>query len=147
MPMPRRAFLTLSLSALAACGRKSAEVPRGETVYIDRLVDKYAALYDMPPSLIHRVIRRESGYNAAARNGPYYGLLQILPQTARQMGYNGPPNGLLDADTNLRYAGRYLRGAWIVSNGSQDRAVYWFAHGYYYEAKRRGLLQQTGLRS
>lgn len=147
MPMPRRAFLTLSLSALAACGRKPAEVPRGETVYIDRLVDKYAALYDMPPSLIHRVIRRESGYNAAARNGPYYGLLQILPQTARQMGYNGPPNGLLDADTNLRYAGRYLRGAWIVSNGSQDRAVYWFAHGYYYEAKRRGLLQQTGLRS
>ena len=63
------------------------------------------------------------------------------------MGYNGPASGLLNAETNLIYAGRYLRGAWLVSGGSQDRAVYWYAHGYYYEAKRRGLLQETGLRA
>ena len=148
MPMQRRVFLTFALSALAACGRKPVEASyRGETPEMDRLVDKYAALYQIPASLIHRVIRRESGYNPAARNGPYYGLLQILPQTARTMGYNGPPSGLLDAETNLKYGGKYLRGAWIVANGSQDRAIYWYAQGYYYEAKRRGLLQQTALRS
>ncbi len=148
MPIHRRAFLTLGLAALAACGRQPAAPPpvaRGETLAMDRLVNKYAELYQMPASLIHRVIRRESGYNAAARNGPYYGLLQILPQTAHQMGYYGPPSGLLDAETNMKYAGKYLRGAWLVSHRNEDKAVYWYSHGYYYEAKRQGLLGQTGL--
>ena len=99
----------------------------------------------IPPALLHRVIQRESGYNPAARNGPYYGLMQILPQTAGTMGYRGTPEGLLDAETNLQYAGKYLRGAWLVSGGSEDRAVMWYAKGYYYEAKRLGLLEETGL--
>ena len=101
------------------------------------LIRKYARIHDIPESLLHRVIQRESDYNPAARNGPYYGLMQILPQTARTMGYRGAPSGLLDAETNLMYAGRYLRGAWLVSHGSESRAVMWYAKGYYYEAKRR----------
>ena len=148
MPIQRRDFLGLALCGLAACGRRpEPQSSRGETLAMDDLVEKYAKIYDMPPSLIHRVIRRESGYNPAARNGPYYGLMQILPQTARQMGHSGPPSSLLDAETNLKYAGKYLRGAWLVSRGNQDKAVYWYAHGYYYEAKRLGLLKETGLRS
>ena len=147
MPIHRRAFLTLSLSALAACSHRPAETFHGETPEMDRLVAKYAALYNMPPGLLHRVIRRESGYNPDARHGPYYGLMQILPQTARTMGYEGPSSGLLDAETNLKYAGKYLRGAWLVSRGNPDRAVKWYANGYYYEAKRMGLLEETGLRS
>ncbi len=101
----------------------------------------------MPRSLVHRVVHRESRYNPAARNGPYWGLMQILPQTARTMGHKGPPSELLDAETNLRYAVKYLRGAWIVADGSEDRAVMWYAKGYYYEAKRRGVLRETGLRA
>ena len=85
------------------------------------LIRKYAGIHDIPESLLHRVIQRESDYNAAARNGPYYGLMQILPQTARTMGYHGSPSGLLDAETNLKYAGKYLRGAWLVSHGSEAR--------------------------
>lgn len=148
MPIPRRAFFSLTLGALAACGQRTPPQSfRGETPEMDRLVAQYATLYGMPASLLHRIIRRESGYNATARNGNYYGLMQIMPQTARTMGYTGPPGGLLDAETNLKYAGKYLAGAWMVSYGSQDKAVYWYSHGYYYEAKRQGLLVQTGLRS
>jgi soluble lytic murein transglycosylase-like protein len=148
MPIHRRDVLVLGLSALAACGKRPApQSYQGETPEMDLLVAKYARIHDMPASLIHRIIRRESGYNPAARNGPYYGLMQILPQTAHTMGYNGPAEGLLDAETNLKYAGKYLRGAWLVSHGNQDKAVYWYAHGYYYEAKRMGLLEETGLRS
>ena len=73
--------------------------------------------------------------------------MQILPQTAQTMGYRGAPEGLLDAETNLRYAGRYLRGAWLVADGDEDEAVMWYARGYYYEAKRKGLLEETGLRA
>ncbi|SEB71594.1 Transglycosylase SLT domain-containing protein [Rhodobacter sp. 24-YEA-8] len=140
--------------ALVACSRRQPAGPSssqglnaGETPEMRALIRKYAAEHQIPESLLHRMIRRESGYNPAARNGPYYGLLQIHPQTARTMGYNGPPEGLLNAETNLRYAGKYLRGAWMVSDGSQDRAEKWYANGYYYEAKRRGILRETGLKS
>ena len=61
------------------------------------------------------------------------------------MGFRGQPSDLLDAETNLTYAVRYLRGAWLVSDGDMDRAVMWYARGYYFEAKRRGLLRETGL--
>ena len=153
MPIPRRAFLCLSLAGLAACSLAACslkepaaeKLPPGRTPAMDRLVDKYAKIYDMPASLIHRVIQRESKYDPQARNGPYYGLMQILPQTAKTMGFSGPAAGLLDAETNLKYAGKYLRGAWLLSHGSQSKAVYWYAHGYYYEAKRRKMLKETGL--
>lgn len=148
----RHVILFSGAAALAACGRRAAPVSRapmapGATPEMMALVSKYAAIHDIPESLLHRVIQRESGYNPGARNGPYYGLMQILPQTAKTMGYEGPPEGLLDAETNLMYAGKYLRGAWMVSGGSEDRAVMWYAKGYYYEAKRLGLLEETGLRT
>jgi soluble lytic murein transglycosylase-like protein len=154
MPLTRRHLLITALPlALAACTppRRPPErdhgLDGGATPQMRALIGKYAALYDMPESLIHRVIQRESRYNPAARNGPYYGLMQIHPRTAQTMGYKGPPEGLLDAETNLIYAGKYLRGAWIVSRGNQDRAVMWYAKGYYYEAKRLGLLRETGLKA
>ena len=119
----------------------------GATPELRRMIAYYAAEYDVPVTLVHRVVQRESGYRAGARNGPYYGLMQILPGTARTMGYRGGANGLLDAETNLKYGVKYLRGAWMVSGGSEAKAVMWYAKGYYYEAKRLGLLEETGLRS
>ena len=71
--------------------------------------------------------------------------MQIRHATARGMGYEGPARGLLDAETNLRYAVKYLRGAWLVAKGDMDRAVRFYASGYYYDAKRMGLLDETGL--
>ena len=152
--LPRRAALLLMLGALAACGRRNpGDAGRGrgdlypnETPELRRLIEASARRNDVPVSLVQRVILRESSHNPAARNGPYYGLMQILPQTAQTMGYRGQPSGLLDAETNLTYGVKYLRGAWLLSNGSQDRAVMWYAKGYYYEAKRRGMLEETGLR-
>ncbi|OYU39067.1 MAG: lytic transglycosylase [Pseudorhodobacter sp. PARRP1] len=154
MPLSRRALLSLSLGtlALAACGgRKPPTAPAlppasGDTPQMHALIAKWAKIHGVPETLLHRQIRKESGYNPAARNGPYYGLLQIHPRTAATMGYRGPAEGLLDAETNLHYAGKYLRGAWLVSRGNEDRAMMWYAKGYYYEAKRMGLLDETGLR-
>lgn len=151
--LPRRTvILGLALFPLAACAAKPKQrVARrdlysGETPELRALINRVAAENQIPASLVHRVVQRESGYNPRARNGPYYGLMQILPQTAATMGYRGPASGLLDAETNLKYAVKYLRGAWLVSDGSEDRAVMWYAKGYYYEAKRRGMLEETGLR-
>ncbi|MFV0359792.1 transglycosylase SLT domain-containing protein [Tropicimonas sp.] len=125
---------------------RQASVYPNQTPELNRLIDRYATFYGVPPDLVHRVVIRESRYQPGARNGPYYGLMQILPQTARTMGHRGAPGELLDAETNLKYAVKYLRGAWLVSDGNRDEAVGWYARGYYYEAKRLGLLEETGLR-
>lgn len=151
MLLSRRATLSLGLSALtlAACGhhdRAPEPMEPGNTPEMRAKIKHWSRELDVPESLMHRVVKRESNYNPAARNGPYYGLMQILPQTARTMGYEGPDSGLLDADTNLHYGGRYLRGAWLVSHHNEDRAIKWYSQGYYYEAKRQGLLEETGLR-
>jgi hypothetical protein len=41
---------------------------------------------------------------------------------------------------------KYLRGAWLVSGGDESEAIGWYARGYYYEARNRCLLVETGLR-
>ncbi|WP_438990576.1 transglycosylase SLT domain-containing protein [Lentibacter sp.] len=158
----RRAALLLMIGAglVTACGRGAparAPVPApppvdalplypNETPELRALINQYADLYELPRPLLHKLAIRESTHNPATRNGPYYGLLQILPATARSMGHEGPPESLLDAETNLKYAGKYLRGAWLLSDGDMDTAISWYARGYYYEAKRRGMLVKTGLR-
>ncbi|WP_205320139.1 lytic transglycosylase domain-containing protein [Notoacmeibacter marinus] len=113
---------------------------------LEPLIAYYAAKHNIPESLLHRVVTRESRYRPKARNGPYWGLMQIRHDTARTMGYRGSASGLLDPATNMEYAGRYLRGAWLLANGSEKRAVRLYASGYYYVAKRRGMLCETGLR-
>jgi len=146
--------LPLALLVLAACG-SGPEVAGRAVTELDRYpaaspeliarIDRAADEHGVPRALMHRVVQRESGYRPGARNGPYWGLMQVLPQTARTMGFRGEPAQLLDPEVNLRYAGRYLRGAWLVSDGNMDRAVQWYASGYYYEARNRCLLVATGL--
>ena len=118
----------------------------GETAELRVMINETADAQGVPRSLVHRVIQRESDYRPRARNGPYYGLMQILPATARQMGFRGKPSDLLDAQTNLTYAVKYLRGAWMVSDEIESKAVMWYARGYYYEARNRCVLAETGLR-
>src|SRR6187402_3918175 len=48
---------------------------------LDGLISRYAIIYNVPESLVRRVIQRESGYNPRARNGPYLGLMQIRHDT------------------------------------------------------------------
>ncbi len=146
------------LAALAGCGaaspppqndppaqQYSAPLYPNETPQLRAQIIAAAQKHDVPVALVQRVIVRESTHRPWARNGPYYGLMQILPATARGMGYEGPAEGLLDAQTNLHFAVKYLRGAWLLADGSYDEAVKWYARGYYYEAKRRGMLEETGL--
>lgn len=155
--LPRRSALALLAAApLAACSSRNDRLSSrnepfspplypNETPELRALINKWADFYGLPRELVHKLAIRESTHRPWAVNRPYYGLLQILPATARSMGYQGSPAGLLDADTNLRYAGKYLRGAWLLSDGDQQRAIHLYAKGYYYEAKKRGMLVETGL--
>lgn len=111
-----------------------------ERTAIDALVEQHAKAHGVPGELVHRIIKRESGYNPRAANQGNFGLMQIRYETARSMGYTGPLSGLLDANVNLTYAVPYLANALRVAAGNSDRAVSLYSRGYYYEAKRKGLL-------
>jgi soluble lytic murein transglycosylase-like protein len=105
------------------------------------MVASHAAANGVPVELVHRVIMRESRYNPRAVHSGNYGMMQIKLQTARGLGYTGTAQGLLDPETNLTYAVKYLAGAYRVANGNANRAVSYYARGYYYAAKRQGLMQ------
>jgi soluble lytic murein transglycosylase-like protein len=110
---------------------------------LDLLISKYAAANNVPEVLLRRIIKRESGGNPRVISKGNYGLMQIRLGTARAMGYRGSAAGLLDTETNMTYAVKYLAGAYRAANGNSDRAVHYYAAGYYYAAKRKGLLNGT----
>ena len=105
----------------------------------EQMVASHAAANGVPAELVHRVIVRESRYNPRAVSKGNYGMMQIKLATARGLGYTGTAQGLLDPETNLTYAVKYLAGAYRVAGGNHNRAVSYYAGGYYYAAKRQGL--------
>ncbi|WP_017965119.1 lytic transglycosylase domain-containing protein [Rhizobium leguminosarum] len=116
------------------------DAPTVEKSFVTKLIAKYSKLYEIPETLLHRIVHRESRYNPKAYNKRgYFGLMQIKYNTAKSMGYDGAPGGLFDAETNIKYAAKYLRGAWLVSDSKEDDAVRLYARGYYYDAKRKGM--------
>jgi soluble lytic murein transglycosylase-like protein len=106
---------------------------------LDTLIARHAAANSLPEDLVRRVIKRESGGNPRVVSAGNYGLMQIKLATARSMGYTGSAAGLLDADTNMTYAVKYLAGAYRVANGNLNQAVHYYAAGYYYAAKNKGM--------
>ena len=111
--------------------------------HFDDLISKHAMVYGLPQELVHRVVKRESRYNPLAVNNGNYGIMQIRLGTARAMGYSGDAEGLLDPDTNMTYAVKYLAGAYRAAGCDPDRAMRLYSTGYYAEAKRLGFSPYT----
>ncbi len=111
---------------------------------LDALIVRHAAANNVPEDLIRRVIKRESGGNPRIVSKGNFGLMQIKLATARSMGYTGTAAGLLDADTNMTYAVKYLAGAYRAADGNANRAVHYYAAGYYYAARAKGITNRNG---
>lgn len=137
-------LLALAVPASAASSRHHRAVSLDANGNLDALIASQAAANSVPEALVRRVIKRESRGNPRVVHAGNYGLMQIKLATARSMGYRGSAAGLLDADTNMTYAVKYLAGAYRAAGGDMDRAVHYYAAGYYYAAKRKGLLSRNG---
>jgi soluble lytic murein transglycosylase-like protein len=134
-------ILLVAATATASAQQRHARLDANGN--LDALIAKHAAANNVPEKLVRRIIHRESRGNPRAVSKGNYGLMQIRLGTARAMGYRGGARGLLDADTNMTYAVKYLAGAYRAAAGTPDRAVHYYAAGYYYAAKRKGLLDRT----
>lgn len=132
--MKRFALAAFAVLSIIPCAHAEGENYR-------EMVARHAAAEGVPYELVHRVIMRESRYNPHAVSRGNYGMMQIKLPTARSMGYTGSAQGLLDPETNLTYAVRYLAGAYRAAGGNHNRAVAYYAGGYYYAAKRQRLLE------
>lgn len=142
----RLALAAAMLSGLAFASRADAsEAPYPtdrDKAKIDNLIIFYSKRYGVPVSLTREVVRSESDYRALARNGPYWGLMQIRFETAKALGYAGAPSGLLDAETNLAFGVAYLANAYKVGGSNMSRGHMLFRTGYYYEARRKRVLEE-----
>lgn len=110
---------------------------------VSTMAASQAGAAGLPASLVARVIRRESGGNPRAVHAGNYGLMQIRLSTARAMGYTGSAAGLLDPQTNMTYALRYLAGAYRAAGGNESRAIALYSRGYYNQAKAQGFSPYT----
>ena len=115
------------------------------------MVARHAAQNGVPFALADAVVKVESNYNPRATNrSGAMGLMQIKIQTARGEGFSGGPSGLLNPETNIRFAMRYLATAYRMSGGDLCGTVmrYQSGHGarrmsaadHSYCAKARGLM-------
>jgi hypothetical protein len=141
--MSRVAAPLLSVALVAFA--QVALVPAALAGAHDALIAKHAALNGVPEQLIRRVIRIESRGNAGAVHAGNYGLMQIRLGTARGVGYSGDAKGLLDPDTNLTYAVKYLAGAYRAAGCDDNRAVSYYQRGYYGAALRECAESPTSL--
>ena len=132
----KRHFFLAGLAAIVALPfPQSALAQRAQ---YEALVASHAQANGVPEALVHRVIVRESRYQPhLIGRGGTIGLMQIKLATARGLGYTGTAEGLRDPNTNLTYAVKYLAGAYRAANGDHNRAVAYYASGYYYAAKRQ----------
>ena len=146
MPKPSLGAQAYAMAKAIPASLGIAEKPTSSRPELDRLIAHYAKLNNIPEELVHRVVKRESTYNPRAYHAGNYGLMQIRYNTAKGLGYEGPAEGLFDAETNLKYATKYLAGAWMVADNQNDGAVKLYASGYYYHAKRKGLLDTLGMK-
>lgn len=140
----KKLLLLALLAALAAVPfPQQAQAQRAQ---YETMIAAHAKANLVPEILVHRVIVRESKYQASLLgHGGAIGLMQIKLATARALGYTGNAEGLRDPETNLKYGIKYLAGAYRAAGGDHDRAVHYYAAGYYFAAKHQRLehLQQA----
>jgi soluble lytic murein transglycosylase-like protein len=76
------------------------------------------------PALVNAVVRVESDYRADTVGAAgEIGLMQVLPATARLLGFVGSDRELAEPATNIRLGVTYLAKAWRLAQGDLCRAL------------------------
>lgn len=84
------------------------------------IIRRYCQKFRLEEALVHAVIKAESGFNprAVSRKGAL-GMMQLLPQTARDLSVRDPFN----AEENIRGGSRYLRMMLDEFDGNVELAL------------------------
>ena len=95
----------------------------GRALYLP-IVQREAAAVGLPPALADAVAMVETGYRPdAVGSSGEIGIMQVMPATARQLGFFGSTAELADPATNIRLGIRYLARAWTLGGGDICRTL------------------------
>lgn len=116
---------------------------------IIRVVQQVAPGFDLDPALVCGIIQRESSFSPAVTRfepafkeryldklhlpedetkarATSYGLMQLLGESAREMGFAEPLVNLLDPDTNITWGCRWLKHKMALAKGDVSVGLlYW----------------------
>jgi len=95
------------------------------------LIAKHARAAGVPVRLAMAVVEVESGFRPGARGGAgEIGMMQILPRTARFIGYKGSLKNLYAPNTNLKYGMKYLAKAYRLGGKTTCGAILKYNAGH-----------------
>jgi soluble lytic murein transglycosylase-like protein len=106
----------------------TASVSRSDII---ALIEQEAKRAGLPAEIAEAVVHTESGFNrnAVGADGEI-GLMQVLPSTARMMGFGGSLAELAVPATNIRYGVNYLAKAWRLAGRDLCTAVMKYRAGH-----------------
>ncbi len=141
LPSPSLAFKPLTQADLPPANPLIGSLPRlsvafsrdwraGRNEY-RAIVEREALAFGVPPSLVDAVMSVESRYNPASigMDGEI-GLMQIMPPTARMLGFTGTLGELAAPEINVHYGVKYLAGAWRLAGGDLCTAAMKYRAGH-----------------
>jgi soluble lytic murein transglycosylase-like protein len=95
------------------------------------LIEQEAKREGLAPEIAEAVMAVESGYNPGAIGGAgEIGLMQILPSTARMLGFTGSEADLAVPANNIHFGVTYLAQAWRLAGGDLCTAVMKYRAGH-----------------
>ncbi len=94
-------------------------------------IEREARDLALAPDIAEAVLAVESGYRPdAIGSAGEIGLMQILPSTARMLGFAGTLADLAVPETNIHYGVTYLAQAWRLAGGDLCTAVMKYRAGH-----------------
>jgi soluble lytic murein transglycosylase-like protein len=110
----------------------AAPTPSGSTPQDFRMLAATEAKpLGLPPEIADAVMAVESSYNPSATGAAgEIGLMQVMPSTARLLGFVGANAELAIPATNIHYGVTYLAAAWRLAAGDLCTAVMKYRAGH-----------------
>ena len=105
------------------------------------IIRRHAKANGVPYRLARAVVQVESNFKEKARGAAgEIGLMQLMPTTARYIGYKGKMRALYNPETNIKYGMKYLGKAHRLGGGSTCGTILKYNAGH--GAKRMNPLSR-----
>lgn len=134
LALPPVAPRPVALPAAAPPAIKDAlrTAPHGTgSAHYRAIIDKETARTGLPADIAEAVMAVESGFNPAVVGAAgEIGLMQLMPPTARMLGFSGSLTDLAQPEVNIHYGVHYLSQAWRLAGGDLCTAVMKYRAGH-----------------